>query len=515
MTRPGEVKVNTTAGMIEGMEQDGLYVFLGIPYAAPPVGERRWLPPQPPEAWSGVRPAHSFGAIAPQNLGELDTLKEFHVAEPQSEDCLYLNVWTPGLDDGHRPVFFWIHGDGFTIGSGSQPVYRGGTLARRGNAVVVTINYRLGLLGFLNLNEITGGKIPATGNEGLLDQVAALKWVRDNISAFGGDPNKVTIFGESAGGMSVGALMALPQARGLFHRAILQSGAASTALTLTQAVKVAELALEILGLSASDIDTLRSLEVERLLAAQQELALRALTSDLGITMPLEPVIDGKVLPQLPLEAIRGGSASDIPVVVGTTLDEWKLFSAADSTLNQMDEATLLSRLQRLIPAEYVPGLIQTYRSARSQRGAPTTPGELFMAIQTDRAFRIPAIRLAEAQQHHGQAAYHYLFTWPSPLFGGRLGACHAIELGFLFGTYEENFSGTGPAADRVARNIQDAWLAFAHTGDPSCESVGVWPAYGERRLTMMLGERCFVEEAPFEPERRAWDSIPERAVGII
>lgn len=190
--------VETNAGKVEGIRQDGLNIFKGILYAAPPIGSRRWLPPQPVEPWSDVRRAQSFGDIAPQNVIELDALNAFFVKESQGEDCLYLNVWTPGLDGGRRPVLFWIHGGGFTIGSGSQPVYEGSTLSRRSNAVVVTINYRLGLLGFLNLNEVTGGRIPATGNEGLLDQVAALEWVRNNIAAFGGDPDNVTIFGESA-----------------------------------------------------------------------------------------------------------------------------------------------------------------------------------------------------------------------------------------------------------------------------------------------------------------------------
>lgn len=515
MSKPVETIVETNTGKIEGYQRRGLYVFKGIPYAAPPVGGRRWLPPEPVEPWSGVRQAQSYAAIAPQNMGQQDIFKEFSVEEPQSEDCLYLNVWTPGLDDARRPVLFWIHGGGFTDGSGSQPVYKGSRLAARGNVVVVTINYRLGSLGFLNLNEVTGGRIPATGNEGLLDQIAALKWARDNITAFGGDPENVTIFGESAGGMSVGCLMALPQARGLFHKAIPQSGAANTAHPLDQAVQVVEQFLDILSLNTSDVDTLCSLPVERLLAAQQKLTLEMLMSNLRIGLPLQPVIDGATLPALPLDAIKDGSADKIPIVVGSTLEEWKSLGIMDQELPKLDEAGLLRRCQRLMPAEGVEGLIETYREARAKRGAATTPVELFMAIQTDRVFRIPAIRLVEAQRDHNQPAYNYLFTWRSPIFDGILGACHALELGFLFGTYEENFSGTGPAADILARNIQDAWLAFARTGDPSCESLRAWPPYGDRRQTMLLGEKCVVEEAPYEEERRAWDSVPNAASGSL
>ncbi len=206
-------------------------------------------------------------------------------------------------------------------------------------------------------------------------------------------------------------------------------------------------------------------------------------------------------------------------MVGTTLDEWKLLGFADQNLPRLDEAHLLSRFQRMMPAEmpagYVENLIEAYRKARDRRGAPTTPPELFTAIQTDRVFRIPAIRLAETQQEHNQPAYNYLFTWRSPILGGALGACHALELGFLFGTYEEQFSGKGPAADALARNIQDAWLAFARNGDPSCESLGKWPPYGERRETMILGEECHLEEEPYDEERRAWEVIPSTASGPL
>jgi para-nitrobenzyl esterase len=380
--------------------------------------------------------------------------------------------------------------------------------------VVVTINYRLGWLGFLNLNEVTGGRIPATGNEGLLDQVIALEWVRDNIATFGGDPDNVTIFGESAGGMSVGSLLGMPRARGLFHKAIPQSGAASTAHPLDQAVRVAEHFLDILGLDALHVDALRALTVEQALAAQQDLVIRApgTNPELG-GMPMQPVVDGKVLPLMPLDAIAGGSADGVPIVVGSTLEEWKFFAAMDPGLGRLDEAGLLRRCKRLIPIDDVQSLVEAYRNARAKRGEPTTPSELFVAIQTDRAFRMPAIRLAETQHRRGQPVYNYLFTWCSPLLGGMLGACHALELGFLFGTYEEKFSGSGPAADALARSIQDAWLAFAHTGDPSCESLGTWPSYGNCRETMILGEECTLEQAPYDEERRAWEPVPNAVIG--
>jgi para-nitrobenzyl esterase len=223
-----ETVVKISGGKIEGGHEDGLFIFRGVPYAAPPLGELRWLPPQPVKPWEGVRQAKTVGAMAPQNpLLEtgIDALK---IEGPQDEDCLSLNIFTPGLDNARRPVMVWIHGGAFIIGAGSQSIFMEGTLAKRGDVVFVSINYRLGALGFINLKEATGGKIPATGNEGLLDQVAALEWVHDNIASFGGDPDNVTLFGESAGAMSIGCLMAMPSARGKFQKAILESGAANT-----------------------------------------------------------------------------------------------------------------------------------------------------------------------------------------------------------------------------------------------------------------------------------------------
>ncbi len=513
---PGEAIVSTSAGKVKGTFRKGCYIFCGIPYAAPPTGPRRWLPPTPPPPWDGVRPAHRFAAIAPQNRMENEVIAP-REPEVQDEDCLYLNVWTPGLDDARRPVLFWIHGGGFTTGSGSMPAYNGRPLATRGDVVVVTINYRLGLLGFLNLAEVTGGKIPATGNEGLLDQVLALQWVQENIAAFGGDPDNITIFGESAGGMSVASLMALPAARGLFHKAIPQSGAAHTVNSLERAVKVARLALDILGVKATDVDVLRSMNVRQLLDAQRELAVRAAERDsgIGVGMALQPVVDGNVLPRVPIESIRQGSADGIPVLVGTTLDEWKLLAIGDPGLKDMTEERLTRRLQRLVPAEAVPNLIEGYRRARQARGLPTTPAEIFHAIQTDRTFRIPAIRLAESHCQREQPAYMYLFTWPSPILNGRLGACHALELGFVFGVLEPNFHGSGPEAEALRDRMMDAWLAFARSSDPSTPGLGKWPRYCQDRATMLLGRECQVVEDPMPEERRLWAGLPEIVQGSI
>jgi para-nitrobenzyl esterase len=503
----------TTSGKIEGVFRKGLYKFCGVPYAAPPVGKRRWLPPTPPEPWGGTRPAKEFAPTAPQVPMEIQLLTPPEKL-PQSEDCLYLNIWTPGMDGAKRPVMVWIHGGGFTTGAGSWVVYNGRTLSTHGDVVVVTINYRLGALGFLNLNEVTKGKIPATGNEGLLDQVLALEWVRDNISRFGGDPDNVTIFGESAGAMSVGMLLAMPRAHGLFRRAILESGAAHHVNSLEHAEKAGAIFLDILGIKPTDANKLRSLTEQQILNAQVELIARARDPKLAMgDLPLRPVVDGNVIPKLPIRAIAGGSADNVAVLVGTNRDEWKIFAILDKNLPNLNEAGLLRRCQHLIPDGDVTGLVEAYRQARSQRNLPVTPAELLIAIQSDRIFRLPAIRLAEAHYRRQQPTYMYLFDWCSPVMNGILGACHALELGFVFGTLDDNFTGSGEEAQALSRKIQDAWTGFARHGSTSCQSMGQWKLYGERRETMVLGKQCILVEAPYDEERRAWEPFADSVLG--
>jgi para-nitrobenzyl esterase len=517
MDKETEAVVEIESGKIEGNYLDGLYIFKGIPYAAPPIGELRWMPPQPVEPWEGIRPAQTFGTIAPQTVMENAALEVISVVEPQDEDCLYLNVWSPGLDDARRPVMVWIHGGAFNMGSGSQPTTDASKPAARGDVVVVSINYRLGLLGFLNLNVITDGGIPSTGNEGLLDQIAALRWVRDNIATLGGDPDNVTVFGESAGGMSIGCLLAMPQSEGLFRKAILQSGVGSTVSLLDGAVMLTGRFLEYFGLDSNDIDAIRSLTVEQLLLANEELKkqlARKEDEDMRITVTA-PVVDGDTLPEIPIDAIRKGSAAGVTVLAGTNLEEWKLLCLMDSALPNLDENGLTRRFQYYFPAEYIPGLLEAYRKARSARRVDTSIPEIYKAIQTDRMFRMPCLQFVEAQSLYNPSTYNYLFTWESPALGGTLGACHGLDIGFVFGTYDPAFHGSGPEADRLSMKMQDAWLAFARTGNPGCESLGDWQPYEERRTTMILGKECYLAEAPYDEERRAWDSIPDVFTGEI
>jgi para-nitrobenzyl esterase len=302
--------------------------------------------------------------------------------------------------------------------------------------------------------------------------------------------------------MSIGCLLAMPGARGLFHKAILESGVGSTARPLDVSRQVAVDMLDLLGLKPGDTEALRSLAVEKLLQVQVELTLK---SPGGIT-PVAPVIDGKVLP-VPLDAIRAGSAPGVPVVIGTNLEEWKLFAAMAPDRGEMDDAALVKVLQQWIPGVDVARLVAAYRDARAKRREPTSPSEIFSAIQTDFMFRIPAIRVLEARVQNKQAAYSYLFNWKSPAMGGSLGACHALEIGFVFGNYDALFCGSGPDADKLSKQIQDAWIAFARTGNPATGSLGEWPQYGTARKTMILGKDSHVEEAPYDEERRIWDAI--------
>jgi para-nitrobenzyl esterase len=565
------VVVHTSLGELRGVTAGGLYIFRGIPYARPPAGALRFRPPERPDSWSRIRDATRFGPAAPQSLGLLGPVFSLGITRTD-EDCLFLNVWTPGLDGQRRPVLVWIHGGAFVLGAGSQSLYDGAALARRGDAVVVTINYRLGALGFLYLRQLSGGRLPASGNEGLRDQIAALQWVRDEIAAFGGDPDNVTIFGESAGAMSCATLLGTPRARGLFHRAILQSGAANHISTPETASAVAEELLSGLRIRRRRMDKPLSVSPERMVEAQARLfftlrpgvkilaPILALLRGLGraggaliaplkrrlpllsyllwplsvpwralqlllVTgrtwpqgLPLQPVIDGDLLARPPLDAIADGLARDVPVLVGTNLEEVKLFRFMDREARRLDEAGLIARCERVIPGREEGGAsrgrraVEVYRRARAARGERIEPSELWFAIESDRVFRYPAMRLAELQSAHQRRTFAYLFTWRSPFAGGALGACHALELPFVFGTLGHPllraFAGSGPEAAALTERIQDAWIAFARSGNPSHRGLGDWPAYNrEQRATMMLGRECKVENAPREEERSFWDAL--------
>jgi para-nitrobenzyl esterase len=502
----------TRQGKVEGEAYRGVLVFRGIPYAAPPVGKLRFRAPQPAAAWQGTLDATRSRASAPQASPVLPILGRLigGGGAGQSEDCLYLNVWTPAADGGRRPVMVWIHGGAFVMGSGSTALYSGRRLAQRGDVVVVTLNYRLGALGALNLAALRGGDPAAGSNQGIRDQIAALEWVRDNIEAFGGDPGNVTIFGESAGGMSVGTLLGTPRARGLFHRAIAQSGAAHNVSTRAQAAQIAELFLAELGIRPDDEHALASVSLGDVLRAQSSVAvLRAMRQGLLAWQPSE---DGDLLPRTALETIAAGEGSAVPLLVGTNLEEWNLFMLGDAAGRRLDEDGLRKRLERSLPGADATGrahaerALEVYRQARSGRGRGSAR-RLWSAFQSDRIFHYPAWRLAELQRRITPHVHAYLFAWGPPL----LGAAHGMEIPFVFGTLRNPVLrpvfGLAPSAHRLSRAMQQVWTAMARSGSPEVESLPTWPGYDPaRRPTMMLERRCAVEEAPFEDERRFWAS---------
>jgi len=498
--------VNTKYGKLEGTAKKSLFIFKGIPYATPPVGNLRWMPPKPLQSWNGAREAKHYGAISPQNLMPENDFAPSFKDQKQSEDCLYLNIWTPGLDNERRPVFFWIHGGAFILGAGTENFLEEGALAKRGDIVVVSINYRLGALGFLNLNEITNGKIPATGNEGILDQIAALEWVQENIEAFGGDPENITISGFSAGGMSVGTLLGMPKAQGKFHKALNRSGAATIVTPLDDSVKMAERYLGVLNLKRSNVDALVDMSAQQLLGGQEMLTEQLNQEDYRAT-PFLPVVDGNNLPDFPMVSIKKGMVKDIPVMAGSSLDELKAMNNMDPQISNMDDAGLKEAIVKITSPEMAHTLIETYRDSLKNRGDIVTPANIFGSINADMMFRIPTIRLLEAQRDNRAPAYNYIFTHKSPAMGGALGALHGLDNPFLFGSLEPEFTGSGLDLEELVIKIQDSTAAFCHTGNPSCETAGEWPVYGAERMTMLFDKNTRVEAAPYELERAVWDNF--------
>jgi para-nitrobenzyl esterase len=496
------VTVQTGYGRIEGVAEDGVQAFKGVPFASPPVAELRWEPPRDLQAWTGVRDASAYGPASLQAQSPIGQMMGMTFAEGTSEDCLFLNIWTPVADAGRRPVMVFIHGGAFVIGAGSQPMYDGCRLAKRGDLVVVTINYRLGAMGFLRLREATGENVPATGNEAILDQIAALRWVQDEISSFGGDPANVTVFGESAGAISISALLASPAAKGLFRRAILQSGSANLITSAAAAADVGRRIVDDLAAGA-DATRLRAVPASRVLETQD----RATPRSGGVSYA--PVADGEVIASDPFGAIAAGSASGIDILAGTNLDEMNLFRFMDPSIDAMDTSGLLVRATNVF-GERAADAVATYRDAVAGRGQEPTPARTWLAIQTDQVFRVPAMRLLALQSAHAPA-YAYRFDQPSDAFGGVLGAAHALELPFVFGSLGDPGFGpiVGGASEvnlHLSAYMQDAWIAFARTGNPATEALPPWPAYDPgSRPTMLLSSEPSLAHAPEEATRALWD----------
>jgi len=501
-------RVETKYGMVRGSERSGIRSFLGLRFAQAPTAEKRFLPPLPPEPWTGVFDATRRAPAAPQY--SVPVFSWLNAAGGATgDDCLALNVWTPGVD-GRRPVMVWIHGGGFLVGSGGTPLYDGSALARRGDLVVVTINYRLGALGYAHLGLIDEQSFPGATNIGVRDQIAALTWVHDNIAQFGGDPDNVTVFGQSAGAMSIGALLGAAPARALIRRAICQSGAAHHVLDHDEGREVAHTFLETLGERRATPASLARIPLRRLLAAQHTTMTRLV--DQRRLMVFLPVVDGDLIREQPLDAVRAGHTADIPILIGTTLDEWRLFRIIDEGFFRMSENDLVSRFSEALRREtddpiLLRAAIGDFRRALQSRGAATRPGDVWCEFQSARVMHYPATRLAEAQHEGGGRAHSYLFTWRPPLMPRALGACHAIDVPFVFGSITHPlarpFTGFGGGAASLSAKMQHSWIGFARNGDPDQALLPSWSPYDPRtRNTMLFGDRCEISNAPLEDERR-------------
>jgi para-nitrobenzyl esterase len=496
---------DTASGKVRGTVVDGIKVFKGIPYGAPTGGKGRFMPPVRRDPWTGTRDALAFGSTAPQRADNSGTTAAGSPAA-QSEDCLVLNVFTPALNDGRkRPVMVWLHGGGFSSGSGSGRILDGTSLAHTQDVVVVTLNHRLNVFGFTYLGDAMGAEFAASGSVGLLDLVAALEWVRDNISNFGGDPNLVTIFGQSGGGRKVATLMAMPAAKGLFHRAVIESGAVLRLTPHENAAKYTDLLLAELALKKGQVRELQDVPMARLLEADAAVQAKLTLQEPGMVAN-SPMVDGHVIPAHPWDPAGPALSANIPLLVGWAHTEETLYDRPTPEKLALDEAGLRARASKRLGGDPV-RVIDAFRKANPN----ASPWDLWILIATDHPRGAYTRELAKRKAaQRGAPAFVYRYDWETPEGGGHMRSPHTIEIQFVF----DNIKIAGPLISKMpeayslADKTSTAWAAFARTGDPNTPKLPRWPAYSAAsRDTMLFNNECRVMADPDSGARLSMERV--------
>jgi para-nitrobenzyl esterase len=497
------VTAATSNGSVRGLASGGINVFKGIHYGATTAGKNRFMPPARPVAWTGTRDALAYGPTAPQTTGAGGTRGG---GLTESEDCLVLNVFTPALGSGRgRPVMVWLHGGGFSTGSGSGAVLDGTSLARTSDVVVVTINHRLNVFGFTYLGAAAGSEFALSGAAGMLDIVLALEWVRDNIDRFGGDPNLVTIFGQSGGGRKVATLMSMPGAKGLFHRAIIESGAVLRLTTKDDAVQATELLLAELGLAKGQARDLQNVPMAQLLAANAAVIAKLTLREPGQTAN-SPTVDGMAIPAHPWDPVGPALSASIPLLIGYARTEETLYDRPTPEKLALDEAGLKLRAGKRIGGD-PERVIEAFRKAHPD----ATPWDLWILIATEHPRGTYSRELAKRKAAQaGAPAYFYRFDWETPEGGGHMRSPHTVEIGFVF----NNINVVGPLiakmpeAHALAGKVSAAWATFARTGNPNTSSLPKWPVYSAAtRDTMLFNNTSRVEQDPDRVARLAMEQV--------